>query len=94
MLIVALTYANIIFDTSINISSDKYSTNQVGGSHICVDELTTLIYTVTIKNLIIFIILLYWISKFIFIILFLFSYFNFYVDCICSGIMVVYKLVF
>jgi hypothetical protein len=61
---------------------------------ICAAELTTLIYTATIKNSIIFIILLYWISKFIFIVLFLFLYFNFYVDCIHSGIMVVYKLIF
>jgi hypothetical protein len=51
-------------------------------------------FNATIKNPIIFIILLYWITKFIFIILFLFSYFNFYVDCIHSGIMVVYKLIF
>jgi hypothetical protein len=34
------------------------------------------------------------VSKFIFIVLFLFSYFNFYVDCIHSGIMVDYKLIF
>jgi hypothetical protein len=61
---------------------------------ICAAELTTLIYSATIKNSIIFIILLYWISKFIFIVLFLFLYFNFYVDCIYSGIMVVYKLIF
>jgi hypothetical protein len=61
---------------------------------ICAAELTTLIYSATIKNSIIFIILLYWISKFIFIVLFLFLYFNFYVDCIHSGIMVVYKLIF
>jgi hypothetical protein len=57
-------------------------------------RLTTLIYIVTIKNSIIFIILLYWTSKFIFIVLFLFLYFTFYVDCIRSGIMIVYKLIF
>jgi hypothetical protein len=59
---------------------------------ICAVELTTLIYTATIKISIIFIILLYWISK---IILSYYSYFRisiFYVDCIYSGIMVVYKL--
>jgi hypothetical protein len=58
---------------------------------ICAAELTTLIYTATIKNQSY---LLFWISKFIFIMLFLFSYFNFYIDCIRSGIMVVYKLIF
>jgi hypothetical protein len=56
---------------------------------ICAAELTTLIYTASIKNQSY---LLFWISKFIFIVLFLFSYFNFYIDCI--GIMVVYKLIF
>jgi hypothetical protein len=61
---------------------------------ICSAELTTLIYIATIKNSIIFISLLYWISKFTLILLFQFSYFNFYVDCIHSGIMVVYKLIF
>jgi hypothetical protein len=58
---------------------------------ICVPELTILIYTTTIKNQSY---LLFWISKFIFIVLFLFSYFNFYIDCIRSEIMVVYKLIF
>jgi hypothetical protein len=44
-----------------------------------VAALTTLIYIATIKNQSY---LLFWISKFIFIVLFLFPYFNFYVDCI------------
>jgi hypothetical protein len=58
---------------------------------ICAAELTTLIYTATIKNQSY---LLFWLSKFIFIVLFLFLYFNFYIDCIRSGIMVVCKLIF
>jgi hypothetical protein len=51
------------------------SKTKFGGLHICAAELTTPIYSVTIKKSIIFIILLYWIPKFIFIVLFLFQIF-------------------
>jgi hypothetical protein len=59
-----------------------------------VAELTTIIDATTIKNSIIFIILLYMTSKFIFIVSFCFRISIFYVDCIHSGITVVYKLIF
>jgi hypothetical protein len=61
------------------------------GPHIYATELSTLIYTATIKNQTY---LLFWKSKIIFILLFLFLYLIFYVGCIRSGIMVVYKLIF
>jgi hypothetical protein len=61
------------------------------GPHIYVAELTTLIYTATIRNQTY---LLFWISKIIFIVLFLLLYLIFYVGCFRGGIMVVYKLIF